>query len=159
MTTLEARVAALEARLELSELAARYCHLIDARDYAGAAALFTDDGTLIVPGDRSGGRVEIERFLRGQLERYQSTYHYVHGQVVDELEADTARAIVDAHAEHALDDTCVLAGIRYADVYRRCPGGWRFAERDLQIRYFLPWQKLGTRYRRSDLFPIPMQSS
>jgi hypothetical protein len=87
------------------------------------------------------------------LGRYEATYHYVHSQVVDGLRPGAARAIVDAHAEHALDGSCVLAAIRYADVYRRGPDGWRFAERELQIRYFLPWQKLGTRYRHSELFP------
>lgn len=155
MSALEARLARIEARVELTELVARYCHRIDARDYAGAAELFSVEGTLSVPDGRvSHGRAAIERFLGGELDSYQSTYHYVHAQVLDVLDAATAAGIVDAHAEHAHDGTCLLAGIRYADRYVHDDGTWRFAGRDLQIRYFLPWQKLGTRYRRSDHFPV-----
>ncbi len=152
--TIEERIALVEARLELHELAARYCHRIDARDYAGAAALFAQGASFAVPDNVATGREAIGQFLQSQLDRYQSTYHYVHSQVLDGLGADTARGIVDAHAEHALDGCCVLAGIRYADAYERGPDGWRFETRELQIRYFLPWQKLDTRYRRSDHFPI-----
>jgi hypothetical protein len=143
----------LETRLALSDLAARYCHLIDARDYAGAAALFEEDGSLCVPDQRITGRREVQAFLADQLERYEFTYHYVHSQVVDVIEGERAHAIVDAHAEHAKDGSCVLAGIRYADVYHRHSSGWKFQERDLQIRYFLPWLELGARYRRSRRFP------
>jgi hypothetical protein len=155
VSDLETRLTTLEARLELTELAARYCHRIDAGDYGGAAAMFSPDGILAVPDGRTNvGRDAIETFLRGQLDAYQSTYHYVHSQVLDDLSDRDARGVVDAHAEHAEDGTCLLAGIRYADVYVHHADGWRFARRDLQIRYFLPWQKLDSRYRRSEHFPV-----
>jgi SnoaL-like domain len=150
--TLEERVALLEARHELSQLVARYCHLIDGRDYAGAAGLFEEDGSFTVPDERITGHHAVRDFLRKQLERYEFTYHYVHSQVFQGIDSDRARAVVDAHAEHGEDGICVLAGIRYVDVYRRSEGGWRFQERDLQIRYFLPWEKLGARYHRSKRF-------
>ena len=150
--TLEERVALLETRQELSDLVARYCHLIDARDFAGAAGLFEPDGSFTVPDERSTGRDAVREFLRKQLERYEFTYHYVHSQVLEAIESDRARAVVDAHAEHGEDGVCVLAGIRYVDVYRRSESGWRFQERELRIRYFLPWQKLGARYHRSKRF-------
>ena len=92
------------------------------------------------------GRCGSPEEAAGALE---STYHYVHSQVVEVLGGDRASAVVDAHAEHAMDGTCVLAGIRYVDAYHRAPGGWRFQERELRIRYFLPWQKLGQRYQHS----------
>ena len=46
----------------------------------------------------------------------------------------------------------MLAGIRYVDAYRRVASGWKFQERELQIRYFLPWPKLGTRYHLGKRF-------
>lgn len=150
--TLEERVALLETRNQLSELVARYCHLIDGHDYAGAAGLFEQDGSFKVPGERITGCGAVREFLRGQLDRYEFTYHYVHAQVLSAIEGDRAHGVVDAHAEHGEDGTCVLAGIRYVDVYHRSESGWRFQERDLQIRYFLPWEKLGARYHRSDRF-------
>lgn len=149
---LEERVALLEARNELSDLVARYCHMIDARDYAGASELFDEDASFTVPDERTTGRDAVRAFLQTQLERYEFTYHYVHSQVIDTIEGDRARGVVDAHAEHGEDGTCLLAGIRYVDVYRRGASGWGFQERELQIRYFLPWEKLGTRYHRSRRF-------
>lgn len=150
--TVEERVALLEARYELSDLVARYCHLIDARDYTGASELFDEDASFTVPDQRTTGRDAVRAFLQTQLERYEFTYHYVHSQVIDAIEGDRARGVVDAHAEHGEDGTCVLAGIRYVDAYRRAASGWRFQERELQIRYFLPWEKLGTRYHRGRRF-------
>lgn len=150
--SLEERVALLETRQELSDLVARYCHLIDARDFAGASELFEQDASFTVPDQRTSGRDAVRDFLQRQLERYEFTYHYVHSQVIDTIEEDRARGVVDAHAEHGEDGTCVLAGIRYLDVYRRSASGWRFHERDLQIRYFLPWPKLDGRYHRSRRF-------
>jgi hypothetical protein len=150
--SLEERVARLEARYELSDLVARYCHMIDARDYAGASELFEPDASFIVPDERTTGRDAVRDFLQKQLERYEFTYHYVHSQVIDAIDEDRAHGVVDAHAEHGEDGTCVLAGIRYLDVYRRSESGWRFQERELQIRYFLPWSKLDARYHRSKRF-------
>jgi SnoaL-like domain len=150
--TLQERVALLETRNELSELVALYCHLIDGRDYAGAAGLFEQHGTFNVADDRITGSEAVREFLRKQLDRYEFTYHYVHSQVLDGIEGDLAHGVVDAHAEHGEDGTCVLAAIRYVDVYRRSEPGWRFQERDLQIRYFLPWEKLSRRYHRSKGF-------
>jgi hypothetical protein len=72
--------------------------------------------------------------------------------VIDAIEGDRAHGLVDAHAEHGADGTCVLAGIRYVDVYRRAASGWRFQERELQIRYFLPWAKLGALYHLGKRF-------
>jgi SnoaL-like domain len=116
---LEERVALLEARNELSDLVARYCHLIDGRDFAGASELFDEDASFTVPDERTTGRDAVRAFLQTQLERYEFTYHYVHSQVIDAIEGDRAHGVVDAHAEHGEDGTCVLAGIRYVDAYRR----------------------------------------
>jgi SnoaL-like protein len=149
---LDERVALLEARNELSDLVARYCHLIDGRDFAGASELFDEDASFTVPDERTTGRDAVRAFLQTQLERYEFTYHYVHSQVIDAIEGDRAHGVVDAHAEHGEDGTCVLAGIRYVDAYRRAASGWRFQERELQIRYFLPWGKLGTRYHLGKRF-------
>jgi hypothetical protein len=153
--SLEERLALVEARLELAELVARYCHRIDARDVAGASALFSTEGTMSVPDGRvSRGRSEIESFLAVQLGRWQGTYHFVHSQVLDDIGTARPHGLVDAHAEHSGDGVCAYAGIRYSDVYVREPEGWRFASRELQIRYFLPWPELGSNYRHSGRVPL-----
>ncbi len=155
MVSAAERLAAVEARLDLADLAARWCHLIDARAFDEAAALCTDDGVLRTPDHEVAGPKAIAAFLRETLDRYASTYHYVHSHVVHRLDPLRAAATADAHAEHGEEETCVLAGIRYADSYRReaADAPWCFSLRTLQIRYFLPWSALADRYRQARRFP------
>jgi hypothetical protein len=146
------RLERIEARLELSDLVARYCRLVDGRDFPGVAALFTADASFHYPGG-AATRPELEEFFAAQLLRYDATYHYTHAHLVELTGESTATGSVDAHAEHALEGNCVLAGIRYEDEYVREAEGWRFGRRTLQIRYFLPADRLATAYRHSAGFP------
>src|SRR5581483_10673685 len=82
---LAARLAAVEARLALSELVARYCHRIDARDFDGVLALFTEDAGFHHPGGTVRGHAELATFFSTQLGQYEATYHYPHSHVVDLL--------------------------------------------------------------------------
>jgi hypothetical protein len=154
MGAVDERLARIEARLELSDLVGRYCRLVDGRDYAGVAALFAADASFHYPGG-SAARADLEEFFAGQLTQYEATYHYTHAHLVELAGDDAASGSVDAHAEHAVDGACVVAGIRYEDEYVRDAGEWRFGRRTLQIRYFLPVDKLGTAYRHSSRFPRP----
>lgn len=145
------RLERLEDRAALGELVVRYFHAVDARAFDALVGLFLADGEFRHPGGAVRGAAELEAFYREQLARWPATYHYGHGHVV-EIAGDRARGLVDAHAEHVEDGTCVVAGLRYEDEYARTPEGWRFAARTLHIRYFLPWEKLGAAYRHSARF-------
>jgi hypothetical protein len=149
--TVADRLDRIEARFELQDLVAAYFHAVDARKFDELVSLFLPDAEFRHPGGSVRGAAALESFYREQLARWPATYHYSHAHVV-ELGEGTATGLVDAHAEHADEGTCVVAGLRYEDRYARDAGRWRFAARTLHIRYFLPWEKLGTSYRHSASF-------
>ncbi|MFF5990898.1 nuclear transport factor 2 family protein [Prauserella flavalba] len=127
----------LADRLEIEALRGEFTDAGMMRDYDRFASLFTDDGVWKIPGAgvEFRGRAEI----RAGIERLQGGWDYfvqtVHPGWIG-IEGDTAagRANVaefgrlrdgGSHANHAV----------YHDRYRRTPDGWRFAQRDYEVRY------------------------
>ncbi|HEU4430986.1 MAG TPA: nuclear transport factor 2 family protein [Myxococcota bacterium] len=126
---------ALEDRLALQELAARYARAVDRRDYASFVALFTPDGVLCGPGYEMKARAEIEKGIR-LIEQYETTQHCVHNQLV-ELRGDSASGETYCVARHVYTREGMKRkldmGVRYQDQYRRDAGAWRFARRELVL--------------------------
>ncbi|WP_326819652.1 nuclear transport factor 2 family protein [Streptosporangium sp. NBC_01756] len=146
---LVARIHRLEIRTELSDLVARYGHLLDARDWDGITTCFTREGTLSFHGGSVTGRAALRDFYAEKVGAYEFTFHYPHSQVVEITGDLTATGVVSAHAEHGVDGTCLLAGVHYHDDYLHEDGRWRIARREIRSRYFLPWPGLGTDFHPS----------
>ena len=76
-----ADTAALEAQLAISKVKARYCRLLDTKDWAGFGALFTEDVVLDVS---EGTSVPVMRGRETALQQVQAmigsarTVHQVH---------------------------------------------------------------------------------
>lgn len=134
-----------EDRLALLDLVHRYAALVDDRDPAGAAALFTDDGVLaradpprqLGPVHEEVGPTAIEAAL-GALRDVPLTVHEVVGTVLDPgPDPDIARGRVACAAHHLLPgergSTDLVWHLRYLDTYRRTPAGWRIQRRELHI--------------------------
>lgn len=150
--TLEQRLEAVESRLALGDLVARYFDCVDRKDVAGVVADFVADGEFLYPGGGARGRSELGAFWTENL-RWPFTYHYPHAHVVELEGGNAARGYVDAHAEHQQDGGCVVAALRYLDEYVREDGRWLFLRREIRFRYFLPVVKLSTpSYRLSPTF-------
>lgn len=134
--------------LAICETKARYCRLMDTKDWAGWADCFTEDYVLDVRpagGARIEGRAAAIAYVRGAIETAQ-TAHQVHNPEIDlEDGGDSARAI------WAMNDRVQMDPARHAEVgegghtgyghyrerYLRCPDGrWRIAELELSyLRY------------------------
>jgi uncharacterized protein (TIGR02246 family) len=127
--------ASIEDRLALQELAARYARAVDRRDYAAFSALFTADGVLHGPGYAMRAHGEIEKGIR-LIERYESTQHCVHQQLVD-VRGDTATGETYCVARHVYSRDGIARkldmGIRYLDEYVRSDREWRFRRRELVL--------------------------
>jgi hypothetical protein len=134
-------------REEISALVQRYAHLVDRREVAAVADLFTDDAVLTLPDPPAAlgpvrpyaGREEITRAL-WPLHDIPVTLHGILGLVIDADadDAGTAHGSVTGVAHHVTDrphgTTANLVWyLRYADTYRRDNGRWRMAGRALQI--------------------------
>lgn len=148
----------------LRTLSTSYAAAVDSRDGDRFAALFVEDGELVVPNypvdlgpvlTRSGR--ERLRLIPGALQRYRRTFHQVtnHEFAID---GDTANGEVLCVAHHltAVDPSVSLAPvagtepaegslkaegtdfiwyIRYRDEYRRVDGDWKFQRRSIHLQW------------------------
>jgi ketosteroid isomerase-like protein len=140
--SLEKRIQALEHREQIRELVARYGMLIDNRDLAAVGELFCREGRF---RSRDGvldarGRGAVMEQFKGRYAALGPTNHFVHEHIIslDERDPDSATGLVTSHAEVVRNEEPMWVAMRYADVYRREDGRWRFADRLLSFFYYLP---------------------
>lgn len=155
LSNLAQRITALEDRLQLRELVARYGVAVDDRDIETLGALFTAQAVF---RSRDGvmnarGREAIIEQFHGRFAALKATNHVAHDQIIelDPAEPDRARGLVSSHAEVWRNGQALIAALRYEDTYHRHAGSWRFAERVLSFLYYLPVSEyaagLGSRLR------------
>ena len=155
---LAARITRLEAREELRDLAARYCHAIDDRRFDELVGLFTADGSFATPWDRAEGHGLLREWFTTRIAHYEFTFHYPHSQLVEFADDEHASGVVSMHAEHGIDGTCKPAGLRYDDTYVRQDGVWKFASRALSFRYFLAWPEMAGGYHEGAVSGRPKKT-
>jgi ketosteroid isomerase-like protein len=137
---------------KLRLLSVAYADAVDARDGEGLAALFVEDGELVVPKvpvDLSPvisrvGHDAIRRVPEG-LSRFDRTFHQTsdHRYVVDGESASGDVRCVAHHLTAVASDgstdgpraTDTVWYIRYRDTYRRSGQRWRFARRELHLQW------------------------
>ncbi len=139
----------------LLALSVAYAAAADARDGEAFAALFTEDGALVVPRPPSELRPVIVRSGRdalvevaGFLGRYHRTFHLLSSPRY-EVAGDEATGEVPCVAHHLMaaltspedSDTNGPTGtdtvwfIRYVDRYRRSDSTWRIVRRELHLQW------------------------
>jgi hypothetical protein len=113
----------------LKQLKARYCRLLDAKDWTAWREIFTDDfvsDTSPAGGKRIEGADEFVAFTRGNLKKpSQVTAHQVHAPELELTSETTARGV------WALEDVVRLApGVNlrgyghYHETYEKIDGRW-----------------------------------
>lgn len=127
-------IEALEAQLAISKVKARYCRMLDTKDWAGLAALLTEDFVLDVtegsPWPVIRGRDAAVQQVSSSLEGAR-TAHHVHAPEI-ELQGN------EAHVIWAMQDRVVwnpprhgLASLtgygHYHERYVRRDGEWKIA--------------------------------
>jgi hypothetical protein len=113
----------------LKQLKARYCRLLDAKDWQAWRQVFTDD--FVSDTSKAGGKMihgadDFVEFTRGSLKkRSQATAHQVHAPELELTSPSTARGI------WALEDVVRLApGVNlrgyghYHETYEKVDGRW-----------------------------------
>ena len=138
--SLQSRLTAVEDRLAISELLARYCFCIDNRDLTGVGALFTENARFATL-DSSRNAIGRAAIVSGFRQRYTvlgATNHIVHHHTIDFDGPARARGEVSSHAEVWRHEQAQLAALRYLDTYEKDGGVWRFAERIQTFMYYVP---------------------
>jgi hypothetical protein len=118
----------------IKQLKARYCRLLDAKDWTAWRRIFTDD--LLSDTSHAGGKVihgaaEFVAFTSKSLGN-RATVHQVHAPEIELTSATTARGI------WALEDVVRLApGVNlrgyghYHETYEKIDGQWRITRSEL----------------------------
>lgn len=139
---LEARIRLIEDRRAIDDVVLLYFLAMDERDLIGLPYIFTDDAHL---GSADGvfaanGLDEIHKTYEGRFAVLGPTFHFSHGVLVsfDESDPDRAHGVVAGHAEVVRNGTTMWVALRYEDVYRRTPDGWRIADRVMSYMYYAP---------------------
>jgi uncharacterized protein (TIGR02246 family) len=115
-------------RAQIADLLVEMARALDARDGAAYAALFTEDGSLRLPGARQQGQAELEAGVHGALGAYGAVWHLSANHAI-EITGDEARTRSYVIGVHRLGDDLAehadMAGW-YDAALRRTPDGWRF---------------------------------
>lgn len=137
--TIEERIAQVEDRLAIRELASRYNFSIDDRDLQTVGTLFTDNASFgsIDGAMNAVGRQAIIDQFKDRYSVLGATNHFTHDQVINFQSPTRATGLVASHAEVWRLERAMITALRYADVYEKSGSVWRFAERRLSFMYYL----------------------
>ncbi len=132
----------------ICETKARYCRLMDTKDWAGWADCFTEDlvlDTAPAGGIRVEGRDEAIRYVRSSIDTAK-TAHQVHNpEIVFADDGDSASVIwaMNDRVEMAEDRRAAVGELghtgygHYREHYVRCPDGkWRIKTSQLSYLQF-----------------------
>lgn len=129
MSSLEERLARLEAERDILRLAARYCHGADDLEVAAFLEVWVPDAVWNVGAHRFRGTVEIEEAVRRQWAATTAMFHGTSDSLID-VGVDEARGRHDVVSLAVLaDGRRLLTTGRYEDVCARTSVGWRIQER------------------------------
>ena len=124
----------LTDRAGITEVLHAYARLVDERNFAAAAAVFTDDCLAeygVRETDTLHSSAAVADWLTSQLRDGTATSHHISNVQISFPDADHAEATSYLYAWHrppgAAVDPVILA--RYVDSFERTPAGWRIAHR------------------------------
>ncbi|WP_380780995.1 nuclear transport factor 2 family protein [Sphingomonas sp. R86520] len=125
----------------IANVKARYCRLLDTKDWTGFAALFAADAVIDATasgGPRLDGRNAAVAYIRSSLEPA-VTVHHVHSPEI-EIDGDGASAIWAMQDRLTWPNGRILnAAGHYHERYARIDGAWRISESRL-TRLFVDMQ-------------------
>jgi 3-phenylpropionate/cinnamic acid dioxygenase small subunit len=124
---------AVETDLAARRLVARYCHLVDDRDFDALVELFTDDGRFLVLGTDLQGRSAMREWLETVPD---PMFHHVSNVVVSNGSNGTVHALSDCMVGGKRDDgpwSIWMLG-RYHDTFVGDGRDMRFSQRIFTAR-------------------------
>ena len=140
--SLEDRLEYLESRIALGDLVAAYGRAVDDRDWPSVGQLYCTDATFDAVEGPATGRDAIIDYYKKRTAMFGVTYHYPHSLEVTEIDGDSAKGLVCAHAELAIGGKSFWVALRYYDTYKKEDDKWCFAERRVEQLYAMELREL-----------------
>jgi hypothetical protein len=137
MLTIEERLRRVEDQLEIGQLRATYCHLLDERRWDAFVDLFTEDGCFEGLATVQG-REQLLRFFGGTVPSLgEGFWHFCTNGTVH-LDGDTATGRISMEYLSVKDGISYVSAGHYDDVMLRVDGHWKFKSRRITFYYFAP---------------------
>ncbi|RKK05245.1 nuclear transport factor 2 family protein [Pseudoroseomonas wenyumeiae] len=137
MTSLEQRIQRIEDELAIGQLRARYCHLLDDRNWPAFIDLFTEDGVFQGLDAVRGHAALMDFFSRRVPELTEDFWHFCTNGTV-EIEGDAAKGRITLEYLSVTDGVSYVSAGHYDDVMVRRDGRWRFQSRVITFYYLAP---------------------
>ena len=120
---------AMEDRLEILELCARYQQLFDDGMDDAWADTFSPDGHFEGPAGVADGRDELAAFCRRTIGQFPVALHFTDHHVLDPLPGGSVRHRCILSVQYPTKDGVQIALYRYDDELERVDGQWKFKSR------------------------------
>jgi gamma-hexachlorocyclohexane dehydrochlorinase len=140
MTSIEERLARLEAAEELHNLTKEYCHGLDKRDLDRFLAVFAPDAVWALSEDaRPAGHAAIGKTVTdGIWPAFSETHHWTTNHVIDWL-GDVPHGTCDVTATvRDVSGQWLRASATYDDAYVYADGRWRISRREATVHFTEP---------------------
>ena len=134
--SIEARIAELEAKDEIRELTARYCHAVVDGDANTIVTLFCQDGAFRMRKTGAEGREALAEFYKGLAG--QTHKPFIQNHVIEFQSTTQATGRCSVEIRIVQDGVAYTAAGHYFDSYRLEDGKWRFAERRYNSYHYVP---------------------
>ncbi len=132
------RLARLEAKDEIRELTARYCHAVVDGDAETIVRLFCTDGVFRSHTLAPQGHSELRDFYTGGVGG-RTHKPFVQNHVIELASDDEAHGRCSVEIRVMQDGVAYTQAGHYLDRYRKENGRWRFAERHYHRYHNVPW--------------------
>lgn len=137
MKTIEQRLQLVEDQLEIAQLRARYCHLLDERRWDEFVALFTADG--VFEGlEAVSGHQALRAFFGERVPKLAEDFWHFCTNGTVEIDGDVATGRISMEYLSVTDGVSFVSAGHYDDVMRRVDGRWRFAARRITFYFLSP---------------------
>ncbi|SDI09236.1 SnoaL-like domain-containing protein [Alteribacillus persepolensis] len=140
--SLETRLLKLEAREEIKEVMANYCHGIDKEDEPLFTDVWEEDAVweLGDPSSAAKNKQEIlEKIQMNWKNMFENHHHTLNPVIEIDIGNGTATAVADLKATATnAKGVPLLITATYYDSFSNRTGKWRFTERKLRIHYMTP---------------------
>lgn len=141
MSALEDRLFILEAKDEIRELTARYCHAVVEGDVQGVVELFCKEtGTFHMGRLSPCGHAELTEFYGNGISR-RTHKPFVQNHVIAVDDEANAHGRLSVEIRVWQDEQAFTQAGHYHDCYRVEDGRWRFLERRFTSYHLAAWRE------------------
>lgn len=137
MTELAERLDRVESLLQIADLRARYCHLLDEARWDDFANLFTEDGVFEGVA-KAQGRADIHRFFSQDVPRLAERFWHFCSNGTCILDGDRATGRISMEYLSVTNGVSYISAGHYDDELQRVDGQWKFRARRITFYFYSP---------------------